>query len=208
MALEDLTGKVFGLLTVIEQAKRTTGTRWLCKCECGNFKVFFAANIKRGLSRSCGCLSKKIKAEARTKHGKSKSSEYIAWSNAKGRCNNPNDNRYDHYGARGITFDKAWDDFEVFLADMGPKPSSKHTLERIDVDQGYTASNCKWVHFSEQAHNKQVINKYGVNGVYERCGRYVARIGVNGKDKHIGTFDTVDEAIDARLKAEKEYWHG
>jgi hypothetical protein len=70
------------------------------------------------------------------------------------RCRNPNARRYHRYGGRGIDVCAEWADFAQFYADMGPRPTPKHTLERIDNNAGYSKSNCKWATKSEQNRNK------------------------------------------------------
>ena len=90
------------------------------------------------------------------KHGDHKSSEYYSWSGAKGRCRNPKNKNYDRYGGRGIKFCERWNDYKVFLTDMGRKPSPKHSLERVDNDGDYCPENCKWATSLEQCHNRRV----------------------------------------------------
>jgi len=72
----------------------------------------------------------------------------------KNRCNNPKHNHYSRYGARGITYDPAWNDFLVFLNDMGEKPDPKMELERIDNDKNYCKENCRWATHKEQTRNR------------------------------------------------------
>ncbi len=77
----------------------------------------------------------------------------VSWSSMKQRCSNKNAQSYKRYGGRGITYDKRWDTFEIFLADMGERPVGT-TLDRIDVDGNYTKNNCRWATVKEQSNNK------------------------------------------------------
>lgn len=80
------------------------------------------------------------------KHGMCHTPEYHVWANMKRRCYNKNRPEYHYYGGRGIKMLKRWyHSFEVFLADMGPRPSSQHVIDRNDNDGHYTAKNCCWV---------------------------------------------------------------
>lgn len=82
-------------------------------------------------------------------------SEYTAYTSAKGRCNNPNNNRYKDYGGRGIEF--RFTDFEEFYAEVGDKPSPKHSLDRIDNDGHYEKGNVRWATPIEQGRNRQKV---------------------------------------------------
>ena len=88
-------------------------------------------------------------------HGMSGTPEYQAWHDMKRRCFNHNTKQYLDWGGRGITVCDRWLDFENFLADMGSRPTSKHSLDRIDNDGDYSAENCKWATKAEQQNNKR-----------------------------------------------------
>jgi hypothetical protein len=89
-------------------------------------------------------------------HGLTKSREYKTWLKMKERCYNPRAINFERYGARGITVCDEWRNcFEQFLADMGNKPSPKHSIERVDNMAGYSKENCKWVTMKEQNRNRR-----------------------------------------------------
>lgn len=114
-------------------------------------------------------LSKIIPTNPNIKHGhavrgKPQTSEYKCWASMKQRCNNPNSQVYEYYGARGITYCSRWEYFENFLDDMGLKPSPKHSIERIDNNGNYEPGNCKWETQPEQLKNRRK-RKIDYNGL-------------------------------------------
>ena len=151
----DLTGQKFGKLIAIEKTDRKSSSRsivWKCKCDCGKETFVSSSSLRSGNTQSCGCLKKELV----TIHGQCQSSEYHSWDSMKARCYNPNYNQFKDYGGRGIEVCDRWkDSFENFLADMGSKPSSKHSIDRIDVNGNYEPGNCKWSTNQEQARNKR-----------------------------------------------------
>lgn len=159
----DLTGKVFGRLTVLEFAGTIrisytcTRTTWLCRCSCGNKTIAPTASLRTRTTQSCGCLHwERLVADA-TKHGHKmggRSPTYESWRGMRERCLRPAHIGYKDYGGRGIKICEAWSSFKQFLKDMGPRPDGK-TLDRRDVNGNYEPSNCRWATQKEQQANKR-----------------------------------------------------
>lgn len=156
-------GQRYDRLTVVEYVGRKGHNHeWLCECECGNEKIVLGSNLSRGNTRSCGCLHREITGDAHRKHGHCgdrPSSEYTAYRSMLARCYDPNNISYKYYGPKGIKVCPQWlqdseaGGFKQFLLDMGPKPSPKYSLERIDGSKDYGPANCKWATALEQSSN-------------------------------------------------------
>jgi len=153
----DLAGQKFHKLTVIEYAGKDkwNQSRWLCQCSCGKTKIILGYCLTRGTTCSCGCLRKEAAKKNNITHGYRKTRLYRIWRGMINRCANPNDRGYYNYGGRGISVCSRWLKFENFLQDMGEPPSSKHSIDRIDNNDGYRPANCRWATHKENSRNKR-----------------------------------------------------
>lgn len=162
----DLTGQVFGRLTAIRRIEKSEPSKWLCQCQCGAIKEVQVSKLTLKKTQSCGCLHKELLSAMSSKHKMSNSSEYRIWAGMKRRCHSPVCHKYEHYGGRGITVCDRWlNSFERFYEDMGPRPSPRHSIDRIDVNGHYEPRNCRWATTTEQRRNTRV------NAVIHYLGR-------------------------------------
>lgn len=177
----DMAGKTYGSLTVIEFAGQDAGRNalWRCKCECGQITVARGCRLRRG-QKTCGCGP----VGAPPVHGQSSpgklTSEYQCWAAMKRRCLNPRSRNYRRYGGRGISICSEWiESFERFYADMGPKPSPSHSLDRIDNDGNYGPSNCRWATPVEQSNNRGCNKPLQFNGESHTAPEWSAILGIS-----------------------------
>jgi hypothetical protein len=202
----DMIGKTFGKLYVFAvDYNNEKPKKFIAVCECGNLTKCAKQRLNNGSKGSCGC--------GRSKHGMWKSAEYRIWWNIKTRCQWVEDPGYPNYGGRGIQICREWeDDFLKFYSDMGPRPSSNHTVERVDVNGHYEPSNCIWTEDrSLQSYNQRLAknNLTGTTGVSYEPERgpncWVAQIFKKPLRKKRG-FSSYEAAVEQRRQWEIELY--
>lgn len=158
----DLTGQRFGRLVVIGRAGRSEKGQaiWHCRCDCGNDTEILSISLRRGATKSCGCLLRESVRERNiarnTVHGASRTRLYNTWRGMRERCENPAHKSYSDYGGRGISVCVEWKDFTVFqkwALSSGYKDGL--SIDRIDSDGNYEPPNCRWADKQQQSRNRR-----------------------------------------------------
>jgi hypothetical protein len=178
-AHQDLSGKRFGLLSVLcktEGRDRKGAIIWKCACDCGNETNVRSDSLLSGHTRSCGCLI----ATVATKHGMRHTRLYRIWGLMKSRCFNPNRDNFASYGGRGITVCEEWiNDFPVFRDwALSNGYNDGLSIDRIDNDGNYEASNCRWVSPKVQCNNRRNNKFFTVDKETLSIAEWARRIGI------------------------------
>lgn len=174
---DDLTGRRFERLTVIKRVpslKNSRVTRWLCKCDCGNYTEVNRNNLLHKKCRSCGCLARDIIAnnKYRETHNMSRTRLYHIWQGIKQRCLGQGEVSKYYYG-RGITYCPEWEEFENFKEwALSNGYTDELTIDRIDVNGNYEPDNCRWVSAKEQNRNKSTTVYLTLNGKTRSMGEW------------------------------------
>lgn len=217
-----LIGERFGMLTIISEGetivkhdgKRNRSFRyWKVVCDCGEERSVREANLKSGNSTNCGCVRKKkvaqVGRELNKTHGLSKHKMYNTWTDMIRRCNDPEHWAYEYYGGRGISVCEVWvsslKDFIQWSELQDNYGKGSFTLDRIDVNGNYEPSNCRFASKSTQSLNRRgnTNNSSGYHGVSARSnGKWRARITKDYKVINLGTFERLEDAVEARQIAE------
>jgi len=169
--ITDLTGKIFGRLTIIKLDKVVNYcSYWLAKCSCGNVISARRSNLINGHIQSCGCLSHELRVQRGKDnkiHGMEGTRFYRIWHGMKGRCLNPNDKDYPKYGGKLC---ERWFEFLNFRNDLY-NSYVKHveefgeentSLDRFPNQIGnYELSNVRWATREEQQQNTRMSAKTG-----------------------------------------------
>jgi hypothetical protein len=162
MRLINRIGQRYGRLVVVERARSPDGNaKWTCRCDCGRRLIAYGQDLQRGKVVSCGCAQ----TERRFKHGMARTPLYRVWVEMRSRCRNPKHPAWNNYGGRGIWVCDEWQDFATFARDVGPRPSAKHQLDRIDNNKGYFKANVRWATAKIQRNNQRNNRILEIEGV-------------------------------------------
>lgn len=203
-------GKSFGRLAVISQAPNgAAGRRWNCKCLCGGATTASGADLRSGHTKSCGCWSKEVVANVKTKHGCTPKGgplppEYTTFHNMHRRCYDDTRKDFPRYGGRGIKVCQRWHDFASFFVDMGPRPSREHSLDRINSNGDYEPNNCRWATALQQQNNRSDNRIVTWRGKTRTLSEWSRAIGIEPQTllKRLDRW-AIDRAMTATLRADR-----
>lgn len=206
----DYTGKVFSRLTVIEmvhvKTPRRNVTHCRCRCNCGVVKLILPHSLSSGRTKSCGCFLSQRSAERHTTHGMHDTPEFSVWCAMRKRCRATTSGDAKNYALRGISVCDQWNDattgFITFFSDMGQRPSSKHSIERIDNNGNYEPRNCRWATKHEQSRNTRRNILITHDGTTLTLQDWAPRLGVSRStiERRIAKGESADRVISYLLK--------
>lgn len=195
-------GQVFERLTVVSQAPKNKHGQamWVVECRCGTIKIVSQNALRRGLTKSCGCLNYEINKTQFLKHGMNtatgKHPLYCTWDSMKQRCTNPNNASYGDYGGRGITVCDEWVSFEGFLKDMQESWREGLEIDRTDNNGNYCKENCRWVTHKENMKNRRVVKLYDGFTLEELCKNH--RMNYKTVESRVRLGWTLEDALHTR----------
>lgn len=184
--VNDLTGRRFGRLTVVERAGSNARGRatWLCLCDCGRTLVVAGTDLLQRQT-SCGCQRSEFlsafNVETKTTHGMRHTRLYKEWLSMKNRCYCENWEDYGNYGGRGIEVCSEWrNGFEAFRDwALANGYRDDLTLDRVNVNGNYGPSNCRWATRKQQANNTRRSLYLEFNGEVKTAKEWADELGLN-----------------------------
>jgi len=172
-------------------------------CSCDNCESFFNRRSDYRSFSLCIKCSNLSGGKKRSTHGENNKNSklHAVWNNMLNRCRNPNNKRYKHYGARGISICSEWLDYQCFRDWCLLNGWNENlTIDRIDCSKNYSPNNCRFTDKSVQNANRGILrtNSSGFTGVWFAAGAYNARLQFRGDIRNIGRFKTMKDAVYAR----------
>jgi len=190
--LIDITGQKFGRLTAIKLAYiKNNMSFWYCICECGTRKIIMSRNLRKGISKSCGCYKSEIKAREMAIIGKKNMTHgdggighrarlYSIWVSMVCRCKNKTSRNYKNYGGRGIIVCPEWRDYTVFKEWALLNGYAENlSIDRIDVNGNSCPENCRWTTMKVQQNNKRNNYHITINGETKTAAEWADKNGIS-----------------------------
>jgi hypothetical protein len=180
-AFRDLTGQDFNRWHVRKLGpRRGKHTLWECECRCGTVRDVLADSLTSGKSISCGCHKAEVTAARNFRHGLRRRPEWNVWQRMIQRCHNSANKSFRLYGGRGVYVCDRWrHDFAAFYADMGPRPSPRHEIDRVRNDGPYEPGNCRWVTHRVNCRNRRNQRLLAHAGETLCLSEWAERIGIS-----------------------------
>jgi len=151
-------------------------TKYVCRCDCGGTALVHMGNLLQGKTKSCGCLHLAgLKARCTT-HGATQTPEYRIWVDMWQRTTVRTNKGYPAYKLRRPP--ESWRHFNVFYAELGPRPGPEFSLDRIDNDKPYGPGNCRWATDVQQASNTRKNVYLEFNGVTQHVAQWARDLNV------------------------------
>ena len=184
---KDFVPETFGRLTTIGPVFTATvghqrKSLQVCACSCGEVVCVLTNHLRRKATRSCGCFKVEKATIGATKHNMYWDANYKAYYGMLARCYNPNNQDYANYGGRGIGVWDTWrgpGGFELWFAEIGPKPSKHHSQDRFpNRDGNYEPGNIRWATQSEQMNNTRCTIHLEIDGVVRPLTEWARSIGI------------------------------
>lgn len=188
MRKNDLTGKRFGRLTVLERSEEKYITKsgkeypnaiYICRCDCGKIISCHGGNLLKGATSSCGCFQKESASKRFSVHRMRNSRLYNCWTNMRSRCNDKNNKSYHNYGGRGIKVCNDWNVSFVSFMEWATSHgySENLSIDRIDVNGDYCPENCRWATTEQQANNQRKTIRIEILGIEKSLKQWTNFMG-------------------------------
>lgn len=153
---------------------------WKFQCDCGNTHEANAYLVRKGHTKSCGCLQVESRKSSQLIHGGSRRGQYsrlyVVWNNMKQRCQDPNSTSYKYYGAKGVRVE--WASYQDFVRDMESGWSAGLTIDRKDSSGNYSKGNCRWATIAEQNRNRSSNRYFELNGERMILEDWAKKLGI------------------------------
>lgn len=180
----DIQGEQFGNITVLENAGVDNGgnSLWKCKCTCGREIIRSYSNIVRSAGVGCKECKNEYLRKTHYKHGDTDTRLHNIWLHMRHRCQSTTDADYKNYGERGIAVCDEWQEYQAFKEwALSNGYADDLTIERVNVDDGYNPSNCKWIPKGEQTNNRRNTKYFTINGTRKTLSDWCKEYGQNGE---------------------------